>query len=180
MQNAQRKDLTEPKPIRPRMPDGYGVPENDEGMVTWSFATERLERALAYWVCTTRPDGRPHAMPIWGAFVEGTLYFEGSPETRRGRNLKENPSVVVHLESADEVVIVEGKAEEIKKPERSLAVRMAEVMGAKYGTLDYRPSPEQWDEGGLYALRPTVAFAWKEFPKSVTRFVFRDDRSGDT
>ena len=49
-------------------------------------------------------------MPAWGAWVDGALYFDGSPETRRGRNLAQNSSIVVHLESGDEVVILEGEA----------------------------------------------------------------------
>ena len=162
----------EPRATRPTMPEGYGVPEGDEGMVPWRFVTERLERALSYWVCTTRPDGRPHAMPIWGGWVDGTLYVEGSPQTRRGRNLAANPSVVVHLESADEVVIIEETAEEIGMPEPSLAKRIAEAFGAKYASYNYRPTPDQWNEGGLYAVRPRTVFAWSEFPRTATRFLF--------
>ena len=97
-------------PSRPSMPDGYGVPDTDEGLLDWSWAVERLESALNYWFATTRPDGRPHAMPAWAVWLDGGLYFEGSPLTRRARNLAANPAVVVHLESGDEVVILEGEA----------------------------------------------------------------------
>ena len=92
------------------MPQGYGVPETEEGLLPWSWATARLEAALNYWFATTRPDGRPHAMPAWAVWLDDSLYFEGSPATRRARNLAENPQVSVHLESGDEVVILEGRA----------------------------------------------------------------------
>ena len=94
---------------RPHVP-GYGIPETDEGVLPWSFALERLERAQNYWIATTRPDGRPHAVPVWGVLVEGTVYFGGGPETVWARNLARDPRVVVHLESGDEVVIIEGTA----------------------------------------------------------------------
>jgi nitroimidazol reductase NimA-like FMN-containing flavoprotein (pyridoxamine 5'-phosphate oxidase superfamily) len=156
------------------MPEGYGVPETDEGVLEWTWAVERLESALNYWFGTTRPDGRPHAMPAWGVFLDGTLYFEGSPRTRRARNLAENAAVVVHLESGDEVVILEGVAREVGKPERALAERLAAAFTAKYGSTkyEYRPPPEQWDRGGLWSMQPKVAFGWSDFPADTTRWRF--------
>ncbi len=165
----------EPERGRPVMPEGYGVPEDDEGLVPWSWAVERLERARNYWFSTTRPDGRPHAMPAWAAWLDGALYFDGSPETRRGRNLAANPAIVIHLESGDEVVILEGETRETGRPSRALAEALVAAFSAKYGpTHDYRPSPDQWDGGGLWVMRPRVAFGWSEFPKGVTRWRFPD------
>jgi hypothetical protein len=107
---------------------------------------------------------------VW---LDGALYFEGSPLTRRARNLAANAAAVVHLESGDEVVILEGEARDAAKPERELAERLAAAFTAKYAaTHDYRPTPEQWDRGGLWVLRPRVAFGWSEFPRSTTRWRF--------
>ena len=129
------------------MPEGYGVPETDEGVLDWSWAATRLESALNYWFATTRPDGRPHAMPAWAVWLDGALYFEGSPMTRRARNLAVNPAVVVHLESGDDVVILEGETHEVGKPERALAERLSAAFTAKYAATkyEYRPPPEQGD-----------------------------------
>ena len=156
------------------MPPGYGVPETDEGLRPWSWATGRLEAALNYWFATTRPDGRPHAMPAWAVWLDDALYFEGSPATRRARNLAGNPEVTVHLESGDEVVILEGRTEDAAGPERPLAERLAAAFTAKYGDTrwEYRPTPEQWDRGGLWVMRPLVAFGCSEFPRDVTRWRF--------
>jgi hypothetical protein len=164
----------DPRATRPVMPSGYGVPETDEGLLAWSWAVERLERALNYWFSTARPDGRPHAMPAWAVWVDEALYFEGSPATRRARNLAANPAVSVHLESGDEVVILEGESQEAGKPERQLAERLAAAFGAKYGDTkwQYRPTPDQWDRGGLWRLEPSVAFGWSDFPRDVTRWLF--------
>ena len=153
------------------MPEGYGVPENDDGLLDWSWAVERLESAKNYWFSTTRPDGRPHAMPAWGAWLDGVLYFDGSPETRRMQNLSKNPAISIHLESGDEVVILEGESGPVGKPDRGLAEGLAAALAKKYGPT-YVPTPDTWDEGGLYALRPKVAFGWSEFPKNVTRWRF--------
>ena len=163
----------EPRADRPLMPPGYGVPESTDGLLDWSWAVERLEPALNYWFSTTRPDNRPHAMPAWGVWLDDALYFEGSPATRRARNLAENPSLVVHLESGDEVVVLEGRAEDATKPPTETAERLA-AFGTKYGDTrwQYRPAPDQWDGGGLWLLRPAVAFGWSDFPRDVTRWRF--------
>src|SRR5215216_4758602 len=163
--------VTEPNRTRPVMPDGYGVPENDDGLMDWSWAVERLETAKNYWFSTTRPDGRPHAMPAWGAWLDDVLYFDGSPETRRMRNLAANPAISIHLESGDEVVILEGESHPVGKPDPALAEGLAAALAKKYAPT-YAPGTDTWDEGGLYALRPKVAFGWSEFPRAVTRWKF--------
>lgn len=163
---------------RPHLPKDYGVPADEETLLPWSWVVERLEAARNYWFSTTRPDGRPHAMPAWAVWQDGVLYFEGSPETRRARNVTANPALAVHLESGDQVVVLEGEARDASPPERSVAERLAVAFAAKYGAShDYRPKPDQWDNGGLWAMRPKVAIAWSEFPKTMTRWRFpRSDR----
>ncbi len=156
---------------RPAMPTDYGVPEHDEGLLDWSWAVERLATARNYWFHTTRPDGRPHAMPAWGAWVDGVLYFDGSPETRRGRNLAANSNIVVNLESGDEVVILEDEAVYQGTPSQEIAEQLAAALAAKYGPK-YAPTADTWDRGGLWRVRATVAFGWTEFPGSVTRWRF--------
>jgi Pyridoxamine 5'-phosphate oxidase len=169
---------TRPAPVpvadRPRMPRGYGVPRTTQGLLPWSHVEQRLTDAKNYWVSTSGPGGRPHAMPIWGGYVDGTLYVEGSPMTRRGRDLAQNPQVAVHLESGDDVVALEGIAEHLTSgPDPEVGERLAAAMTAKY--TGYSPSPHDWDSGGLYAIRPRVAFAWRQFPKDCTRFRFDVD-----
>ncbi|GIW06671.1 MAG: pyridoxamine 5'-phosphate oxidase [Dehalococcoidia bacterium] len=165
-----------PATDRPRMPDGYGVPDTNDGALPWAWAIERLEAARNYWFSTTRPDGRPHAMPAWAVWLDGTLYFEGSPETRRARNIAANPEIVVHLESGDEVVILEGRARPAGKPDPALAEQLAAAFAKKYAAShDYRPTVNQWDDGGLWEFRPRVGFGWSAFPTNVTRWRFRNE-----
>jgi hypothetical protein len=73
--------------------------------------------------------------------------------------------VSVHLESGDEVVILEGEVARV-----TIDDPIADLYDAKYG---FRPDPA--DPGGLWLLlRPRVAYAWleREYPRSVTRFAF--------
>ena len=38
-------------------------------------ALARLRAAMSYWIATTRPDGRPHAAPVWGVWLDDALWF---------------------------------------------------------------------------------------------------------
>jgi nitroimidazol reductase NimA-like FMN-containing flavoprotein (pyridoxamine 5'-phosphate oxidase superfamily) len=128
-----------------------------------------MEKAQHYWISTTGPDGRPHATPVDGLWIEDRLYFGGSPGTRRNRNLAANPAVVVHLESATDVVILHGDARELRTPDRKLVERLVNDSAKKYG---YAPKPEDFATGGTYVVHPRVVFAWKQFPKDATRWQF--------
>jgi nitroimidazol reductase NimA-like FMN-containing flavoprotein (pyridoxamine 5'-phosphate oxidase superfamily) len=154
------------------MPPDYGIPTSKEGMLEWGHVRERMEEARNFWVGTVDADGRPHATPVWGVWLDGALYFDGSPETRRGRNIAANPAVVVHLENGEDVVIIEGEAHEASPPERALAVRISAGYRAKYDSDGYKPESDQWDAGGLYRMQPHVVFAWTKFPEDATRWSF--------
>jgi nitroimidazol reductase NimA-like FMN-containing flavoprotein (pyridoxamine 5'-phosphate oxidase superfamily) len=163
--------LGEPTVGRPIMPKDYGVPETDEGLLPWSHASERLQRARNYWVATVRPNGRPHVVPIWGVWHDDRFYFDGSPETRHIRNLTANSAMSVHLEHGEDVVIIEGTASASAAPDQALAAALVQGFRVKYAPT-YEPGPDQWDEGGLYVVQPRVVLAWTRFPQDVTRFVF--------
>src|SRR5262245_8042789 len=102
------------KPTRPHMPADYGVPKNNAGLLPWSHVTARMTEAHHYWVATVDAQGCPHATPVDGLWLDDALYFGGSPQTKRHRNMSGNAEVCVHLESATDVIILRGKAEELK------------------------------------------------------------------
>lgn len=155
---------------RPQMPEGYLPESADFTLLPWEHAETRLQEARNYWIATVRPDGRPHAVPVWGVWLDNRLYFDGSPETRRGRNLAHNSAVSVHLENGNDVVIVEGDAHQVTSPSRSLAEQLAQSYQEKYP--GYSPQPDQWDEGGLYVVIPHLALGWDKFPDNCTRWHF--------
>jgi nitroimidazol reductase NimA-like FMN-containing flavoprotein (pyridoxamine 5'-phosphate oxidase superfamily) len=157
-----------PERSRPHMPKDYGVPGEDEGMLDWSHATEVLAGATMYWVCSVRPDGRPHAVPVWGAYVDDVLYLEtGGHDTRKARNIDANPQVVVHVERGADVVIVEGTAARPTHLDADTFERIRTAFAAKY--QGYRPETYT---AGTHVVAPRVAFAWNEFPKTPTRWTF--------
>jgi pyridoxine/pyridoxamine 5'-phosphate oxidase len=147
---------------RPRFPKSYGISTEPAGLIDWNWAVERLTSARNYWIVTASAEGRPHAAPVWGLWLDEALVFGTSPESRKGKNLIRDPRVVVHLESGDEVVILEGNVE--RGP---IDDRIADVYKSKY---DFRPEPSD----GWFWLRPSSALAWLEsdYPKTATRFTF--------
>jgi hypothetical protein len=167
--------VTDPSADRPQMPAGYGVPETTEGVLPW----ERVERALVesihYWAITTRPDGRPHAVPRWGVWVRDAFWYDGSPDTVHVRNLAQSPDMVLHLESGEHAVVLEGTAAPSQPADAELGRTLSEMFAVKYGPRGYTPTADAWsgtDAGGLVVFRPHKALAWFEFPNDVTRFRF--------
>ena len=142
------------------------MPKSLKGALPWEWARERLTRSHNYLFVSARPNGAPHAMPVWGVWLDNAFYFSTSATSRKARNLRENPRCVVCTENADEVVIVEGIAETLDKkqiPQRAF--------------LDYKAKYE-WEldpkRGPVVRVSPQVVFAMPEklFPKGVTRWQF--------
>ncbi|GAB4461159.1 MAG: pyridoxamine 5'-phosphate oxidase family protein [Anaerolineae bacterium] len=155
---------------RPHMPEGYGLKPAAAGqLLPWSWADERLSASRNYWICSTRPDGRPHAAPVWGVWLDNALYFGTDPQSAKAKNLAANPAVTTHLESGDEVVIVEGQAETISLA-ADLAARLDEVYLAKY----QMKLSEAAESATLVRISPRAVLAWLEtdFPNTATRWRF--------
>ena len=150
------------------MPKTYGLSGRRDAMLSWTWARRRLLRAHNYWLATTRPDGRPHAMPIWGVWLDEAFLFSTARRSRKGRNLRRRAHAVVHLESGDQTVILEGRVREVRDP--TVLERYAGAYLAKYR---YRPETGERDNV-TYALVARVGFAWRErdFPQSATRWRF--------
>ena len=155
-------------PTRPRMPKGYGIPpaRSSKDYFPWSWAERRLERARNYWIATTRPDGRPHLMPVWGVWVSGALYFGTDRGSRKARNVLHNPAMCVHVDIEDDAVILEGDACEVTDHPTLDAVDRAYLKKYRMKLTD-APGDAFFCE-----LRPKTVFAWneKDFGKRATRY----------
>jgi len=153
---------------------GYGIlpPDGGRGLLPWSWAAERIAKSHNYWIATTRPDGWPHVMPVWGVWLGDAFYFSTGRTTQKARNLAANPRCVMCTECADEAIILEGVVERVDDP--SLYARIADAYEAKYDwRLEQATSP-------AYAVRPGVAFAFienaEDFAGSATRWRFSDEQ----
>ena len=151
---------------RPHMP-GYGIAAENEGagLLPWSFVEERMETSRNYWIASIGPDRRPHAAPVWGIWHLSKFYFSTGDASRKGRNLSGNPAVGVHLESGDEVVILDGEV--VTADNQELLKSLDKAYKTKYGVSMLGP-------GSIYQLIVRRAFAWREkdFPESATRWTF--------
>jgi hypothetical protein len=127
-------------------------------MLPWAWAEERLVVAHNYWVAVAGP----HASPVWGLWREDGFVFSCGPRSRKARALSRDPRLVVHLESGDDVVIVEGWAERAAATDDVI-----DEYERKYG---FRADAGE----GWYRVVPRRAFAWREqdYPRSATRFDF--------
>lgn len=164
--------MREPSASQPLFPTGYLV--GPTTLLPWSHVEQRLRDALNYWVCTVRPTGRPHTIPKWAVWVNRCIYFDGSPATRHAKNIATNPSVTVHLESGDDVVIVEGYATALTTPDPAVAAQVAAEYRRKYAAKGYAPEPAQWDAGGLFVVEPKTVLAWTVFHENPTKFEWKD------
>jgi hypothetical protein len=158
----------DPRPEKVQVPESYGLGAATPGeLLPWATVEGWIEASRNYWVCTTRPDSRPHAKPVWGVWLEGMVLFSTHDESVTGRNLLRDPRLVVHLESGDEVAILEGEARRLDRSE--LLLPYADAYERKY---DFRPDPSR--QSPPWSLTPAKVLSWSEpeFPQSATRWSF--------
>lgn len=159
---------TKRKAPKAKRPDflGYGIAGGKKGLLPWSWAERRLKSARQYLLVTVRPSKAPHAMPIWGIWVEGAFYFSSGPKSVKARNLAKNAQCIVSIEQNEEAVVVEGTAREItsKDTRRKLDVTY-------YRKYRYHLDPNL---GPLFAVKPSAVFGLdeKRFTQTATKWVF--------
>jgi hypothetical protein len=165
--------MIEPKRSRPHWPDAVQNPSDETtGLKPWSWALEHLENSHNYWIATSRPEGSPHLMLVWGIWWQDAFWFSTGRRTRKAKNIAVHPQCVIGTEKADEAVILEGTVEEIK--DRTVWKQLVEIYNRKYGG-DVGPLLES-SGGSVFRVQPQVAFAQDEhaedFTESVTRWNF--------
>ena len=122
---------------------GYGLHEGRSGLLPWSWAVELLNRTRNHVVSTVCPDGRPHAMPVWGLWWDGVYGFSTAISSVKSNNLKKQPRCVVTATDGDDAVILEGTAELVDPPPG-----FAAASREKYG--------EGFPEGPSWIVRPST------------------------
>ena len=87
--NPRRGDPTCPDTASHRL-------KTEADLLPWAWAVERIIASHYFWLSTVRPNGRPHAMPVWGVWTEEQLWFSSSSGSRKALNLESNPWAVNH------------------------------------------------------------------------------------
>src|SRR3954468_7156488 len=103
----------------------------------WEDVDQRLTDAQLYWLVTVRRDGRPHAVPVCGAWRDGAFYFCTGDAEQKMRNLEHDPHVVVTAGplgadgwDAGKDIAVEGVATRVS--DEALLRELAEEWRTKY------------------------------------------------
>lgn len=155
-----------PTADRPYMP-GYGVADakSGKGLLPWNWAVDFLSKGRNYWVATSRPDGRPHAMPVWGVWSEDKFYFSTGIQSRKARNIAKDPRCVVGTEHELDAVVVEGVAELVA--DKAVIRQFAEAYARKY----------DWDMAGfeepIFVVHPQVVIGFTTgLEETATRWSF--------
>ena len=157
-------DDARPRVESARLPREYGVPRRK---LRWPDVAARLTEAEHYWLASTRPDGRPHTIPIDGLWHEDRMWFGGSAASIHHENLSASGAAILHVEDAMSPIIVEGTAE-LLPPTREQATSLAGLSAQKYGY----GAPVEAFLVPMWRLRPERVLAWTSFPADATRFVF--------
>jgi general stress protein 26 len=156
--------MAEPTRSRPHFPPGYLGDVRGKQQIEWGAVRTLLESVKIFWLGTVRPDGRPHATPIWGAWVNDTYFWDGSPETRWARNLAANPAIVVHIEQGGTAVMIEGDASFETIDQATL-----DALVVSYGSR-YSYKPDHLDS--WYVVRPRQVIAIPGDLSEAAKFTF--------
>jgi len=73
----------------------------------------RLHEEKIVWLTTVRSDGLPQPVPVWFLWQDGRFLIYSEPETKKIRNIANNPRVAINLNSdlwGDHVVVITGMA----------------------------------------------------------------------
>ena len=85
--------------------------------IPWERARKALEsgepQKQTTFLATTRPDGRPHLTGVGALWDGGKAYVVSGPDTRKSRNLAENPNCAISMAFDGIDLVIEGTAERV-------------------------------------------------------------------
>jgi PPOX class probable F420-dependent enzyme len=104
---------------------------------------ERLRSEPTVWLSSTRPDGRPHVVPVWFNWNGRVFDLFSKPHAQKVRNLREHPDVMLAVgqpEAEFDVELVEGMATVLPQPTADV---IHPSMFEKYAALMARAQLDQ-------------------------------------
>ncbi|MFQ6395572.1 pyridoxamine 5'-phosphate oxidase family protein [Nocardia sp. KC 131] len=119
--------MTESKPTIERLSSPRGAPLT---ALSWADLRTRVAAAGDFLLATTDQDGRPHVVPVLAIWLEGTVCFVTSRQTRKTRNLARNNHCAVTVPGHDVDLVLEGAAHLIRNALR--LQKVADLFPVKY------------------------------------------------
>jgi hypothetical protein len=162
-----------PKVTRPIFPAGYV--DRPSAYLTWDWVAGQLTESKHYWLCSVRPDGRPHVVPRWCVYLDGQNLLRRQPETRHARNIEGNPNVSLAFRKRNGSRHSRRYIRSCRENHHLNWERRSRQAYKKYKEMGYSPKPNSWDEGGLFVFTPRQCIAWSNFTKDPTKFVFETE-----
>jgi len=107
--------------------------------------------------------GQPHVVPVWHIMLDGDIYIETSPNSKKGRNLKVNPKMALVVDAGDgfdayKGVMIQGTVEFVK--DKQMLARFRDAMAQRYfGTAEH--------PGYKYLVSGSDPLLMKVIPKKV-------------
>lgn len=130
------------------------------GYIPWRKIDLFLQSFRSIWVSTTRPDGRPHAMPVWYWWDGRNIYFTSAKVSQKARNLARQPWAIIHAGDGDDVIILEGPVTVVTDP--------AEIARANAAYMEKYVDPGSGAQAtvnteadNLYRLNVRHVMAWE-------------------
>lgn len=130
------------------------------GFIPWSKIDHFLHAFRSIWISTTRPDGRPHVVPVWYIWDGHYLYFISERNLQKARNLARQPWIVVHAGDGDDVIILEGPVEivtdraELEKVDAAYRAKYVDPGSGAQATI-FEPQVD------LYRVNVEHVMAWE-------------------
>ena len=156
---------------------------------SWEEAGRVLETAELFWICTVRPDGRPHVTPVVAVWAQEAIWFSTGAGEVKFANLAANPHVVLIAGSNrwDQGldVVVEGDA--VQVTDDAVLSLVAQAFAAKWdGRWKYmaqggafRDAEDGSGEAMVFSVKPAKVFAHaKGDPFGMTRHKFGNGGPG--
>ena len=130
------------------------------GFIPWRKIDHMLNAFRSIWVSSTRPDGRPHAVPVWYIWDGQKIYFISGRSLQKSRNLARQSWVVVHAGDGDDVIILEGSAEIVR--DRAELERVDKAYREKYVDPGSGAQATIFEpEADLYRVNVRHVMAWE-------------------
>lgn len=92
-------------------------------------------------LATVDRHGQPHVVPVWHILLDGELYIETSPRSKKGRNLQANQKVALVVDGGDSFesykgIMIQGTVEFVN--DKRMLQQFRDAMAQRYfGTAEH-------------------------------------------